>query len=293
MKKTSVTITLFLIGIVLVLLCGCSPSKKPAAVCNGDDYITDPAKEELIAVMNGSVDLDAMTLDELLDYYDSFLANENDALKEGGLYDLLYKDETVRPDDTTAELDFTYPENAQTAEYSDTPWKDKAFEALDITAGMTPEEKAEYEAMLSELNSINADDIALQFEEILHGIDGFEDYEIDNDDPDDPDDPDIPGIMTEWPDNALGRSVPKPEFSEMTISASDDVISAVSTTATAAEVKAYAAKLKAAGYTENMNESEQTVAGYTIYSFSASGQNGIYVMLQHVQGTMSLSVTRV
>ena len=42
-----------------------------------------------------------------------------------------------------------------------------------------------------------------------------------------------------------------------------------------------------------MNESEQTVSGYTIYSFSASGENGIYVMVQHVEGTMSLSVTRV
>ena len=286
MKKRILSLTV--ICLIVTLLAGCGFFKKPAQNEGSDDIVTDPAKEELIAVMNGSVDLDAMTLDELLDYYDSFLNNENEALKEGGLYDLLYKDETIQPDDTAAELDFSYPENALTAEYSDEPWEDKDFEALDITAGMTAEEKAAYESMLSELNSVDADSIKLQFEDILHGIEGFEDYEIDTDTPDIPD---IPGIATEWPDSALGRAVPKPEFPDMTISVSDDAVTAISTKAGAAEVKAYVSKLKSAGFTEDMNESEQTVAGYTIYSFSAANSSGICVMLQHVQGTTTISVT--
>ena len=276
--------------LALVLLCGCSALKKPNKTEEEDNYAADPEKEELIAVMNGSVDLDEMSLDELLKYYDRFLDDENESLRNGLLYDLLYKDETIREDDLAAELDFMYPEDAQTAEFSDDPWKtDKDFEALDVTAGMTPEEKAEFELMLDELNSADFNSMKIQYEDILHGIEGFEDIDIGADIPDDPD---MPEISDKWPDNAIAKAVPDPAFPGMTVTVTEDAIYAVSSETDAAAVKAYVSKLKAAGFTEDVNESEQTVAGYTIYSFGASNKSGINVALQHIQGTTSLSVTR-
>ncbi|MBR7061829.1 MAG: hypothetical protein IKI42_02240 [Clostridia bacterium] len=288
MKKL---ITSLLSGILaLALLCGCSALKKQNKKEEADDLAIDPAKEEIIAVMNGSMELDELSLEELLTYYDKFLAGENDVLSDGLLYDLLYKNETVQQDDLAAELDFTYPENAQTAEYTEDPWKtDKDFEALDVTAGMTPEEKAEFESMLDELNSADFNSMKIQYEDILHGIEGFEDIDIGAVIPDDPD---MPEISDKWPDNALAKAVPDPAFPGMTVTVTEDAIYAVSSETDAAAVKAYVSKLKAAGFTEDVNESEQTVAGYTIYSFGASNKSGINVALQHIQGTTSLSVTR-
>ena len=290
MKKIIIIIILFCLSISL--LCGCSLFKKKGNDNPDESHVTVSDKDTIIAVMNGTVDLDDMSLEELLDYYDKYLENEDNAFTEGALFDLVFQDNEILDEDSNAEIDFDYSENAQIAQFSDEPWRtDKDFEALDVTAGMTPDEKAEFNSMLSNLNSSDAEGIKTQFEDILHGIEGFEDFEIDIDNPG-IDDPDVPAISSEWPDNELGKVVPNPDFPDMIVTASEDSIAAYSSKIDLAKVKSYVAKLKSAGFTENAEENEQTIAGIIIYSFSATNKDGIYVTIQHVNETASLSVTK-
>ncbi len=268
----------------LTLFCSCSIFKRRGASDETDDFVTDPVKEELVAVMNGSLDLDALSPEELLACYDTYLRDENEVLRQGALYDLLYKDETIRGEDGTAELGFEFPGHAQKAVFSDDPWEtDRDYGSLDVTVGMTQKEKAAFESMMGDLKNTDIADINSQLEDTLHGIEGFENYEIGSD---------IPDITHDWPNSALGRAVPDPGFPGMTVVESGESISAVSTEANEAAVKAYVSKLKAAGFTVNANENEQAVAGYTIYSFSASDKNGVFVTIQFIQGTTSFSVTK-
>lgn len=268
----------------LTLFCGCSVFRRRTPSDETDDFVTDPVKEEIVAVMNGSLDLDALSPEELLACYDRYLKDENEVLRQGALYDLLYKNETIREEDGTAELDFEFPDNAQKAVFSDDPWEtDRDYGSLDVTAGMTQKEKAAFEAMMGDLKNTDIADINSQLEDTLHGIEGFEDYEIGSD---------IPDITHDWPDSALGRAVPAPGFPGMTVVESGESISAISAETSEAAVKAYVSRLKAAGFTVNADENEQSVAGYTIYSFSASDKNGVFVTIQFIQGTTSFSVTK-
>ena len=283
MKKT---LTFLLAGALSVLLLsGCFLLKfLPGRGEPGENGQTDPVKDGLIPGMVGDIDLDGMSLDELLTYYDRFIKDGGEVLREGALYDLLYKGQTAAGDGAGAELGFDYPENALTAEFSDGEWETgRDFGELDVTLGMTADEKAAFESMKSALNDADAEDIKSQFEDVIRDIDGFEDFEMDTD---------LPGVSDRWPDSGIGRAVPDPGFPGMTVTASDGAVSAFSSGATADQAKAYVGKLRAAGFTENVSESEQTVAGYTIYSFSAWNSDGIYVALQHLQGTTTISVTK-
>ena len=76
------------------LLCSCSLFQNgiEAPAESTDSSSADPSQEQLISVMNGNVDLDALSLDELLKLYDEFLKGGNDALNDGAENDLLYRD---------------------------------------------------------------------------------------------------------------------------------------------------------------------------------------------------------
>ena len=275
------------------LLCSCSLID---SVLNlGEDSASDEEQEQLMSAVNGKVDLDALSLDELSELYDEFLQN-GDALNDGAELDLLYRDVEIKKDGASAEIGFEYPTDVQTATYSDEAWEDKTFEALDPTANMSPDDKAGYEAAMQELEDFDAEEFQKGVDEMLKGIEGFEDY--DPDDPEAGEDPDSqgtnddPAILNEWPDNEITRQVPKPPFEDPMIVADDDSVTVMRTGSTEEEAKAYAKQLKDAGFNKDVNESTNGIAGFSIYTFTAENQNGLSVSLTFASGTTTVSFNK-
>ena len=271
------------------LLCSCSLFQNgiEAPAESTDSSSADPSQEQLISVMNGNVDLDALSLDELLKLYDEFLKGGNDALNDGAENDLLYRDIDIKPNDPSAEIGFEYPTDVQTATYSDKEWEDKTFEALDPTANMSPDDKAGYEAAMKELDDFDAEELQKSIDEMLKSMEGFEDY-----DPDSHGNGDDPAILNEWPDNDITRQVPKPPFEDPMIVADDDSVTVMRTGSTEEEAKAYAKQLKDAGFNKDVNESTNGIAGFSIYTFTAENQNGLSVSLTFASGTTTVSFNK-
>ena len=131
---------------------------------------------------------------------------------------------------------------------------------------------------------------------MLKGIEGFEDY--DPDDPEAGEDPDSqgtnddPAILIEWPDNEITRQVPKPAVKAPTIVADSDSVTLMSSSSTFSEAKTYANQLKTAGFTKDIYEDTNSVAGYEIYTFTAENQNGLSVSLTFAAGTVTVSISK-
>ena len=282
MKKLTAAVSIILLS--AVLLCGCALFNKPGDTADTDDYVTDADKEKIIASLVNEVDLDGMSLDELLSYYDNFLKSGNEALKGGAEYDLFYKDKELK-NDPSAELDFAYPDDAQTALFSDGPWESKEVEELDISAGMSPDEKAEYDAMIKELDEFDPAEFKSSMDEMLQGIEGFEDY--------DPDTAEItgePSFTNEWKNEGVTKNVPKPPFKDLNAVYYDGGVNAVVTGVRKEEAAAYAGQLKNAGFNNDVSENDSSTAGVTIYSFSGENAEGIRVSLSFVAGTLTITV---
>ena len=132
--------------LLVCLLCSCRlfSNRSGVSADTTDSLSADQAQEQLISALNGNVDLDALSLDELLKLYDEFLKDGNDALNDGAENVILYRNVEIKPNDASAEIEFEYPTDVQTATYSDKEWEDKTFETLDPTANMSREEKAGY-----------------------------------------------------------------------------------------------------------------------------------------------------
>ena len=294
MKKT--VIIFAIISLAMLLLCSCSllnsgdTESRPEISVPADTPSPDPETEALLNTVTGGVDLDSLSLDELLALYDKFLEGENDAMNDGAEYDLYYRDvETVSGAD--AETGYDFPENTQTAVYSDKAWEDKTYETLDITADMSPSDKAGYEAAMKELENFDAEEFQAGIDAMIEGLEGFEDYEPGDYSEYDPDDDD-PVIMNEWPDNEITRQVPKPAFASPTIVAGSDGITVMSNSSTLNEAKSYVKQLKYAGFTKDVYEDTNSVAGYDIYTFTAENQNGLSVSLTFAAGTVTVSISK-
>ena len=294
MKKT--VIIFAIISLAMLLLCSCSllnsgdTESRPEISVPADTPSPDPETEALLNTVTGGVDLDSLSLDELLALYDKFLEGENDAMNDGAEYDLYYRDvETVSGAD--AETGYDFPENTQTAVYSDKAWEDKTYETLDITADMSPADKAGYEAAMKELENFDAEEFQAGIDAMIEGLEGFEDYEPGDYSEYDPDDDD-PVIMNEWPDNEITRQVPKPAFASPTIVAGSDGITVMSNSSTLNEAKSYVKQLKDAGFTKDVYEDTNSVAGYDIYTFTAENQNGLSVSLTFAAGTVTVSISK-
>ncbi len=257
----------------------------------GDDTETfSPEEKKAEEVLTGKADLDAMSQKELLAYIDALQNEDSEALNQGAEYDLFYgRADASDGFDADAELSFDYPADAKAVVITDDPWEDKDFEAVDVTANMSPEDKAKYDAMMQELENFDADAYQKEIDEMLQGMEGFEDY-----DPDDyvPDDPDVPELTNKWPSGGLASSVPEPPFSDAMIYAGEDSVSLTKSGVSSAEVKAYVQTLKNAGFVNNVNENDQNIAGLSIYSFYAENGKGCAVNLSFTAGTLSFSVLR-
>ena len=282
-------VTAALLTLSACLLCSCTlfgngngTSAEPA-----DSLTPDQAQEQLVSVINGNVDLDALSLDELLKLYDEFLEGNNDALNDGAENDLLYRDVEINQDGASAEIGFDYSAGAQTAILSDSAWEDKTFEVLDPTANMSAEDKAGYEAAMKELEDFDAEEFQKGIDEMIKGLKGFEDY-----DPDAQGTGDGPSIQNEWPDNDIARQVPKPPFENPMIVADEGSLTVMQVGSTVEEAKAYAKQLKSAGFVKDVYEDTNGIAGYSIYTFTAENQNGISVSLTFASGTITVNFSK-
>ena len=96
----------------------------------------------------------------------------------------------------------------------------------------------------------------------------------------------------EWPDNEYTKQVPKPDFKLLAVSLDeeDESFTAAFMNATAEEVKAYAEKVKEAGFTVDPELQDETVMGMTIYSYTASNGNGYTVTVSFTASTGAASL---
>ncbi len=279
MKKMKLIKLFAVFTVISVLLCSCSIIDAIKRIFSGN---AGTGNNELMqSLAAGNVDLDSLSLDELLKLYDEFLEDGNEAFNDGAEYDLFYRDIDLESVDASSEIGFDLPENAQRATFSDDEWIDKTFEALDPTANMSSEDKAEYESMIQSLDNFDANEFQSEIDEMLKGIDGFEDY-----------DPGEYTVSYEWPDNEITKQVPKPPFENPMIIVNDDSITVMQTGSTAEEAMSYAQQLKNAGFTKDVAENTQNVAGYSIYTFTAENGNGLSVSLTCASGTITVNISK-
>jgi len=98
---------------------------------------------------------------------------------------------------------------------------------------------------------------------------------------------------TVWPDNELTRLVPKPD---MIVAATNmegsRTFTALFANPTMEQLRAYAEKVKAAGFSNNVVSEDQEAMGMKIFSFSASNANGIKVEIFSAMGTSGMSLEK-
>ena len=95
-----------------------------------------------------------------------------------------------------------------------------------------------------------------------------------------------------WPDNAFTRLIPKPDFPILAANTSEDEFTAAFQNVTVDQIRAYAAKLKACGFTIDAEEEDQTTYGVVIYTYSADHADGYYVDLSFAAGQCGLTICK-
>ena len=260
---------------------------------DSEDESLSPEEQQVSDVLTGKTNLDELSVDELLAYIDALQDPENAGLIQGAEYDILYKDEDLSGFRADAELSDDYPAGASVATVSDVPWEDKSWETLDITDGMSPEDKAAYEQALQELENFDADEFQTGIDEMLKGYEGFEDYDPDARETDDSgDNGDNPELAYDWPDNEFTKQLPKPDFENIMVVTDEESMTVVAMNSTVEEAREYAEKLKKAGFTESLDENERKVEGAVVYSFTASNGKGYEISMIHTSGMTNVSISK-
>ncbi len=104
--------------------------------------------------------------------------------------------------------------------------------------------------------------------------------------------PNLPGLSAEWPDNELTKLVPKPGFSVSNVSEEDGEFAAVFSGVTADQMRAYAEKLKKAGFNVDAEVVDNSYMGIEVYSYNASNADGVSVSLSVAAGVASMAVSK-
>ena len=99
-------------------------------------------------------------------------------------------------------------------------------------------------------------------------------------------------IGGDWPDNEFTKLVPKPDFELFAANTETDSFSVAFTSATIEQIRAYAAKVKAAGFNINEEVEDQEAMGMVIYSFTAENADGYTIEITSANGTSSLSIRK-
>ena len=99
-------------------------------------------------------------------------------------------------------------------------------------------------------------------------------------------------IGGDWPDNEFTKLIPKPDFELFAANTETDSFSVAFTSATIEQIRAYAAKVKAAGFNINEEVEDQEVMGMVIYSFTAENADGYIVEITSAYGTSALTISK-
>ena len=96
----------------------------------------------------------------------------------------------------------------------------------------------------------------------------------------------------DWPDNEFTKLIPKPDFELFVANTETDSFSVAFTSATIEQIRAYAAKVKAAGFNINEEVEDQEAMGMVIYSFTAENADGYIVEITSANGTSALTISK-
>ena len=102
--------------------------------------------------------------------------------------------------------------------------------------------------------------------------------------------PEDPGDSDD-PDQPSGANFPAIPFEHETVGAMDNYLAIKSYSATVEQVRAFVQTLRDVGYTLNVEEQNQEVMGYVIYSFSAYNAGGYMVSIFFNSGSTTISLT--
>ena len=93
----------------------------------------------------------------------------------------------------------------------------------------------------------------------------------------------------DWPDNEFTKLVPKPDFELYAASGDDTFFTVAFTNATIEGIRAYAEKLKAAGFTVDPEVMDTEMMGMAVYNYIASNGKGVSVTLAFSNNASALS----
>ena len=93
----------------------------------------------------------------------------------------------------------------------------------------------------------------------------------------------------DWPDNEFTKLVPKPDFELYAASGDDTFFTVTFTNATIEGIRAYAEKLKAAGFTVDPEVMDTEMMGMAVYNYIASNGKGVSVTLAFSNNASALS----
>ncbi len=96
----------------------------------------------------------------------------------------------------------------------------------------------------------------------------------------------------EWPENEFTKLVPKPNFDVMGASSDDGSFTVAFSGVEIEQVKAYADKVKAKGFTIDATEESQNVYGVSIYTYTAYNSDGYCVEITFANGTSGISISK-
>ena len=95
-----------------------------------------------------------------------------------------------------------------------------------------------------------------------------------------------------WPENEYTKKLPKPDFELLAAAEDDSSFTAAFQSVGADQIRAYAQKVRAAGFTVNAEENDQEVYGMVIYTYQASSADGWFVSISFAAGSGAISISR-
>ncbi len=96
----------------------------------------------------------------------------------------------------------------------------------------------------------------------------------------------------DWPDNEFTKLIPNPGFEILMTNIDGKDFTAAFSGATVEQVKAYAEKVKAAGFTVDAETMDEEMSGMVIYTYTAKNAQDYSVTVSFAMGTSSVIVTK-
>ena len=95
-----------------------------------------------------------------------------------------------------------------------------------------------------------------------------------------------------WPDNEFTRLLPKPEFALLGASSSETEFSVAFQSVSVEQIKDYAEKVKARGFTVDAQETDQNSYGVAVYYYEAYNADGYYVSISFAAGSSAVMISK-